>query len=76
MLNINEIEINYKNLYFINKHFMTRLRLLDNNGSANKLQRKILVVKLLNKIKFSFLMIHMSSNCNWVVLVMTKNLGS
>jgi hypothetical protein len=57
MLNINEIEINYKNLYFINKHFMTRLRLLDNNGSANKLQRKILVVKLLNKIKFSFLMI-------------------
>lgn len=33
---------------------MTRLRLLDNNGSVNKLQRKILVVKILNKIKSSF----------------------
>ncbi len=33
---------------------MTRLRLLDNNGSVNKLQWKILVVKILNKIESSF----------------------
>ncbi len=61
---------------------MTRLRLLDNNGSVNKLQQKILVVKILTKIKssffddsnvfFSFFFPNFetrfrSPNCNWVV---------
>jgi hypothetical protein len=59
---IYQISENYENLLGLLKliyislisHFMTRLRLLDNHGSVDQLQRKILVVKILNKIKSSF----------------------